>query len=402
MTAPPAAPTRWQQHAGGLPRAFWVLWWGTLVNRLGGFVQPLLALYLTQVRDVSITRTGLVLTLFGLGGALSQPLGGVLADRLGRRRTMVLGLLSSAASLLVLGAVRSLVAISVAVVVYGLCLDLFRPASRAAVVDLVSPADLPRAVALNFWAINLGFAVATPLAGALAVHGYWLLFVLDAATCVAFAGVLLRGVPETRPVRDDSPGSMRDVLADRLMLALCVGTLLQAVVYLQAFVTLPLAFTADGLSTAAYGAVLGLNGLLIIVLQPLLLGVLAGRADRLLLWAGGLQGVGFGATALADDLVGHVAALTVWTVGEVLAAGVLGALVGQLAPVQLRGRYMGVHGLSYGVAGLLAPLLGTQLLSRAGEPWLWGACLLLCTASGVLLAAVSRAAGDRAADASRG
>jgi MFS family permease len=397
VTAPPAAPTRWQQHAGGLPRAFWVLWWGTLVNRLGGFVQPLLALYLTQVRDVSITRTGLVLTLFGLGGALSQPLGGVLADRIGRRRTMVLGLLSSAASLLVLGAVRSLFAISVAVVVYGLCLDLFRPASRAAVVDLVPPADLPRAVALNFWAINLGFAVATPLAGALAVHGYWWLFALDAATCVAFAAVLLRGVPETRPVRDDTPGSMRDVLADRLMLALCLGTLLQAVVYLQAFVTLPLAFTADELSTASYGAVLGLNGLLIIVLQPLLLGVLAGRADRLLLWAGALQGVGFGATALADDLVGHIAALTVWTVGEVLAAGVLGALVGQLAPAQLRGRYMGVHGLSYGVAGLLAPLLGTQLLARAGEPWLWGSCLVLCAVSGVLLAGVSRAAADRPA-----
>ena len=399
MTAGPAsaaAPTRWQQHAGGLPRAFWVLWWGTLVNRLGGFVQPLLALYLTQVRDVSVTRTGAVLTLFGLGGALSQPLGGVLADRIGRRRTMVLGLLTSAASLLAVGAARSLVAIGVAVLVYGLCLDVFRPASRAAVVDLVAPADLPRAVALNFWAINLGFAVATPLAGALAVHGYWWLFALDAATCVAFAGLLLRGVPETRPVQaEQQPGSLREVLRDRLMVALCVGTLLQAVVYLQAFLTLPLAFTADGLSTAAYGAVLGLNGLLIIVLQPLLLGVASGRGDRLLLWSGVLQGVGFGGTALADDLVGHVAALTVWTVGEVLQAGVMGALVGALAPVHLRGRYMGTHGFAYGLAGLLAPLLGTQVLARLGEAWLWSGALVLCASSGVLLAEVSRRADRR-------
>ena len=383
--------TRWQRHAGGLPRSFWVLWWGTLVNRLGGFVQPLLALYLTQVRDASVTETGYVLTLFGLGCAASQPLGGALADRVGRRRTMVLGLLSSAGSLLVLGAARSLLAIAVTAAVYGLCLDLFRPASRAAVVDLVAPADLPRAMALNFWAINLGFAVATPLAGLLAVRGYWLLFVLDAATCVAFAVLLLRGVPETKPVTEERSGSTRDVLRDPLMVTMCVGTLLQAIVYLQAFVTLPLAFTADGLSTAAYGSVLGVNGLLIIVLQPLLLGVLAGRADRLLLWAGVLQGLGFGATALADDLVGHLAALTVWTVGEVLAAGVLGALVGQLAPTHLRGRYMGVHGLSYGVAGLVAPLLGTQVLARAGEGWLWGGALVLCVASGVLLARVSRA-----------
>lgn len=387
--------TRWQRHAGGLPRSFWVLWWGTLVNRLGGFVQPLLALYLTQVRDASVTETGYVLTLFGLGCAVSQPVGGALADRIGRRRTMVLGLLSSAGSLLVLGAARSLLAIALTAALYGLCLDLFRPASRAAVVDLVAPADLPRAMALSFWAINLGFAVATPLAGLLAVRGYWLLFVLDAATCVAFALLLLRGVPETKPATTERSGSTRDVLRDPLMVTMCVGTLLQAIVYLQAFLTLPLAFTADGLSTAAYGSVLGVNGLLIIVLQPLLLGVLAGRADRLLLWAGVLQGIGFGATALADDLVGHIAALTVWTVGEVLAAGVLGALVGQLAPTHLRGRYMGVHGLSYGVAGLFAPLLGTQVLARAGEGWLWGGALVLCIASGVLLARVSRAVAER-------
>lgn len=392
MTAQAAEATRWQRHAGGLPRTFWVLWWGVLVNRLGGFVQPLLALYLTQVRGASVAETGYVLTLFGLGCAVSQPVGGVLADRIGRRRTMVLGLVTSAGSLLLLGAVRSLVAIAVAAALYGLCLDLFRPASRAAVVDLVAPADLPRAMALNFWAINLGFAVATPVAGVLAVRGYWLLFVLDALTCLAFAVLLLRGVPETRPVPTGQAGSTRDVLRDRRMVLLCTGTLLQAVVYLQAFITLPLAFTTDGLSTASYGLVLGVNGLLIIVLQPLLLGVLTGRPDRLLLWAGALQGIGFGATALADDLTGHLVALTVWTVGEVLGAGVIGALVGQLAPVHLRGRYMGVHGLSYGVAGLVAPLLGTQVLARAGEGSLWGGALVLCAFSGVLLARVSRAA----------
>ncbi len=391
-----AVPTRWQRHAGGLPRPFWVLWWGTLVNRLGGFVQPLLVLYLTQVRGASVRDTGLILTLFGLGAAVSQPVGGALADRVGRRRTMVLGLVASAIALLVLGAARTLPQIGLAVLVYGLCLDVFRPAARAAVVDLVDPADLPRAFALHFWAINLGFAIATPVAGALAVHGYWWLFVIDATTSVVFAGLLLRGVPETRPaVAEERAGSLPDDLRDRQMLALVMGPFLHGTGYLQAFLTLPLAFAADGLSAAAYGAVLGLNGVLIIVLQPLLLGVLAGRAAPLLLWAGLLQGIGFGLTAFADDVVGHVVAVTVWTVGEVLSSGVLGAVAARLAPEHLRGRYMGAFGLSFGLAGLIAPLLGTTVLDLLGEGWLWGGALVLCAASGVVLARVSIAADRR-------
>jgi nitrate/nitrite transporter NarK len=63
--------------------AFWYLWAGSFVNRLGAAVGPFLALYLTGVRDVGTAEAGAVLTAFGVGSALSQPVGGVLADRVG-------------------------------------------------------------------------------------------------------------------------------------------------------------------------------------------------------------------------------------------------------------------------------------------------------------------------------
>ncbi len=170
----------WTAQLGGLPRSFWYLWTGTVVNRTGAFITPFLALYLTGERDVSVPQAGVVLSVLGLGSAIGQPVGGVLADRIGRRRTMVLGLLSSAATLLVLGAATGFLVVVAAAFAYGLCLDLFRPAVQAAVADLVPDADRPRAFALQFWAVNLGFSVATPLGGYLASRGYWLLFVLDA------------------------------------------------------------------------------------------------------------------------------------------------------------------------------------------------------------------------------
>ncbi len=394
LPAPPAS--WWLRHVGGLPPAFWYLFAGTLVNRVGSFITPFLALYLTGERDVSVAQAGLVLSLLGLGSAVGQPLGGVLADRIGRRRTMVLGLLSSATTLLVLGAATSFVAVAVSALAYGLCLDLFRPAVQAAVADLVTDDDRPRAFALQFWAINLGFSVATPLGGFLASRGYWLLFVLDAAASVLFALLILRGVPETRPVVTGAVGRLRDVLSDRLMLGLVASVVAVSTVYLQAFVTLPLVFGRDDLGPGSYGLAIGLNGVLIIVLQPLLLGFLgARRRGPLLLAAMSLQGLGFGLTAFADDVPMHLLAITVWTLGEVLQAGQLGALVAALAPEHLRGRYMGTFGFSFGAAAFLAPVLGTQVLSRAGEGALWGGSFLLCLASGAGLLLVARAAERR-------
>jgi len=396
----PEPPTSWwSAHLGGMPPSFWFLWSGALVNRAGTFVVPFLALYLTGERDVSVAQAGLVLSVLGLGSAIGQPLGGVLADRIGRRRTMVLGMLSSAATLLVLGAAQSFLAVALAAFAYGLCLDLFRPAVQAAIADLVPDADRPRAFALQFWAVNLGFSVGTPLGGFLASRGYWLLFVLDAAASVAFALLILRGVPETRPVQhEDTGGRLRDVLSDRLMLALVASVVAGAVVYLQAFSTLPLVFERDGLGPGSYGLAIGLNGVLIVLLQPLLLGAL-GRRRRgpLLLAAMLLQGAGFGLTAFADAMPMHIVAISVWTLGEILQAGLLGALVASLAPAHLRGRYMGTFGFSFGAAAFLAPVLGTQVLSRLGEGALWGGSFLLCLASGAGLLLVARATERRAA-----
>lgn len=394
----PQSPTLWHRRVGGLPRPFWYLWTGSLVNRMGSFVAPFLALYLTRERGASIAEAGLVLTALGLGSALSQPVGGVMADRLGRRTTMVFGMAAAAAALGLLAAARSFPALCLATFLYGMLLDLYRPASQAAVADLVSERDRPRAFALNFWAINLGFSVALPLGGFLADRGYGLLFFLDAVTCLAMAALILRGVPETRPERKagESAGAMSQVLRDRLMMALVLGSVMQAVVYMQVFSTLPLVIAADGLGTRGYGIAAAMNGLLIVCVQPLLLGLVdAVRRDQLLLAAALLLGLGFGLTTFADTLMQHIGVITIWTLGEVLAAGLLSSLVATIAPVRMRGRYMGVFGMSFGIAAFLAPLLGTQVLDHLGESWLWGGSAVLVVGSGIVLAAVSRAATRR-------
>ncbi len=399
MTALPApAPTWWHDRVGGLPRTFWVLLCGTLVNRLGAFVVPFLSLYLTGARGFTIARAGVVLTVIGVGGAVAQPVGGVLADRIGRRRTLLAGLVGAATGVVLVGAAHSFVALCVAGFAYGLVADVYRPAISAAIADVVDDARRPRAYALQFWVVNVGFAVATLLGGVLADRGYWLLFAGDALTTLLFAALVLRAVPETRPDRvpGATTGSVRQVLGDRLMLGLVLCTVLQATAYLQAFVTLPLVVVGDGLGTGGFGVVIALNGVLIVVLQPLLLGHLGRRAQGPLLLAGSLVlGAGLAMTVLADSLPGHLLVVAVWTVGEVLGAGVLSAVVARLAPADLRGRYMGVFGMSWGVSAVLAPAMGTLVLQHLGEGPLWAGCLALCVVAGTGLMLVAVAAGHR-------
>ncbi|MDT7538399.1 MAG: hypothetical protein QOI82_1984 [Actinomycetota bacterium] len=392
-----APPTWLAARVGGLPGPFWALWSGSLVNRLGQFVLPFLALFLTHERGYSVARAGAVLTAMGFGSALSQPLGGMLADRIGRRRTMAGGMAAAATALIALGAAHGLPALCITAFLFGTTADLYRPASSAAIADLVGPELRARAFALMFWSFNLGFAFATLLGGYLADKSYWLLFAGDAATSLAFAVVVLRLVPETMPERGGQVGSFGQVLRDRLMLALVVGIVLECVAYMQAFYTLPLVVAHDGLGTSGYGLIIALNGVLIVALQPLFLGPV-GRRDRgtVLLTSGVIVGIGLWLTTFADTIPAHMGAVTVWTIGEILGAGQLGALVANLAPPHLRGRYMGVFGASYGIAAFLAPAVGTQVLAHLSETALWTFCLVSSTVSGIVMLLVSKAAERRA------
>src|SRR5579859_2023292 len=310
----------------GLPPGFWWLWLGTLVNRAGTFIEPFFVLYLTGPRHVTVTTAGVVLTVWGVGSAVSQPIGGVLTDRFGRRATLAASLCATAAALVALSFARQLWLIAALAFVLGTVADMYRPASSAAVADLVPEADRPRAYALQFWAINLGFSVAAASAGALLRVGFSLLFVLDAATTLAFGLLALRFVPETLPESDEPPARLLDPLRllrrDRLLLVATVLVLVYAVLYLQVNITLPLAITHAGLHASTCGYVISINGILIVIGQPIAVVLLAHTPRRISLPIGlALVGGGIAATGLCTTTWQFALTVAVWTVGEIATAG---------------------------------------------------------------------------------
>ncbi|WP_067127932.1 MDR family MFS transporter [Microtetraspora malaysiensis] len=386
-----------RSRIGGLPRPFWALFGGTLVNRLGTMVDPFIGVYLTQSRGMSLAATGLVLTVYGAGSLASQPVAGWMADRFGRRVTLAGSMLLTAVAFIALGYTTSIPGIVVGMFVLGIVIDAYRPASHALVADLVSPEDRPRAYGLIYWALNLGFSVAMIAGGWLAKGGFTTLFWIDAITCAAFAVLVWRAIPETRPAKSEvSEGGFGDVLRDRLMVAFTLVNLVYAFVYLQGFTTLPLAMAGQGLPTSAYGSAMAVNGVLIVVIQPLTNAWLAHRdPSRLLALGFVVVGGGFALTTLMSSALGHGAAIAVWTLGEIALAGIPGTIVAALAPPHLRGRYAGLNGFAWSAASLLAPLLGTRLLD-VGAPVLWITCGVLGALAAAAMLAIAPAIRRRA------
>jgi MFS family permease len=391
-----------RQAAGGLPRTFWFLWAGTLVNRLGSFVIIFLAIYLTSERDFSQSQAGLVIGLYGIGGALGTAGGGVLADRWGRRPTMLTAQFGAAALMLALGFAHSYGQILAATFLLGLFAEAVRPAFSAMMVDVVPEHDRVRAFSLNYWAINLGFALAAIGAGFAAKADYLLLFVVDSGTTLITAIISLIFLAETRPARpagtagagaDVKVGGLGTVLRDRVFVAYLLISLGSIVVIMQHMTTLPIAMTADGLSAATFGWVVAVNGVLIVLGQLFIPKLIEGRdSSRVLALATLVIGVGFGLVAFADVAWFFAATVVIWTFGEMLSSPAHAATVAALSPVALRGRYQGLNSLTWSAGVALAPIAGGFTQQHLGDAALWIGCFLVCvlSAAGHQLAGPSR------------
>ncbi|OAH15738.1 MDR family MFS transporter [Streptomyces jeddahensis] len=375
-----------RDSVAGLPRAFWWLWTSTLVNRLGAFVATFMALYLTLDRGYSASYAGLVAALHGLGGVISSLGAGVMTDRLGRRPTLLIAQTSTALSVALLGFMRDPVAIAAVAFLVGMASNASRPAVQAMMADIVRPEDRVRAFSLNYWAINLGFAVSSMGAGFVAEVSYLAGFLVEAAMTLVCAVVVFVKLPESRPERTaaqkaaEPETGLGTVLRDGRFMGVVGLSFLIALIFQQGSVGLPVAMGEAGFTPADYGMAIAVNGVLIVALQiPVTRFIEHRDPQQLLIVSSLVAGYGFGLTAFAGSVGVFALTVCVWTLAEIVNAPTQTGLVVRLSPVHGRGRYQGMYTLSWSVAGLVAPLMSGFMIDRLGAEWLWGGCAVIGT-----------------------
>ncbi|HTX66591.1 MAG TPA: MFS transporter [Opitutaceae bacterium] len=369
-----------------LPRAAWVLFFGTFVNKVGTFVIPFLTLYLTQ-RGFSPAAAGFALGAYGAGNLVAGIIGGLLADRLGRRGTIVLSMFSGAAAMMLLSQARAYPLIVAFAALTGLTGEMYRPASSALLADLVPAGQRVTAYSALRASFNAGWAFGPALAGLIAVHGFFWLFAGDALTSALYGMVALLALPAGVGVTAGRGGWGEVVCimrADGRLLRMLAAVFAISLIFMQQTSTFGLHVVQLGFPAATYGLILSLNGAIIVCCELPLTTVTRRFPARPVIALGYfLVGLGFAANGLAHTVPALVAAMGVFTLGEMLAMPMASAYVADLAPVTMRGRYMGIYGMTWTFALIVGPAAGMTLMNAAPAA-LWSAAAGL----GVLAAAL--------------
>lgn len=379
-----------------LPRSVYILVIGQFLNRFGSYVYPFLALYLSSLH-YSAGKVALAIAAMGAGNVLGPILGGYLADAIGRKRTIVISLFGSALGTLgIYATAEHYPALLIAGFANGALSFMYGPAASALLTDLVPSERRLTAYALIRLALNGGFAAGPAVGGILYAIAPRLIFLGDAFTTI-ICGVLtaaylphglrtIQGKASSINVFFKSwKAALRDLTTHQLFKQYLLALFFMAFGFCQVFTVLALSTRDKGLTPGQYGLIMSLNGLLILLIELPIAHWLKRFAPKRVLAVGFVFiGLGLAAFGAAQSLNGYLMAMVIYTLGEIIALPVGMAYSSDLAPIEFRGRYLGLRGITWGLAGCLASsglvfyeVLGPSVWLIAGASSLF-ASIMIC------------------------
>jgi len=384
----------------GLPKPVWLLQLGGLLNFFGnGVVFPFLVIYLHDVRGFSLATAGLVVAVSSAAQLTAGIAAGPIIDRAGPRITLTVGLVMQAIGFGLFPLVREPWQAFVLIAVEGAGSAGFWPSQSTLMSRLVGDARRHTAFALQRATMNLGIGLGGVVGGLIASvshpESFTVLFLLDAVTFLAYVAVVAF-IPEgaTERPQGAAPSTYRAVLRHKTFMGLWTLNFLFVAAGISMFALLP-PFVRDhaGVTERQIGIFFLVNTLAIVIVQlPLTQWIEGRRRMRALAimpvmfavsWLI-VDAAGFWLTATAAFLVLLVAAL-ILGVAECFHGPAHIALVADIGPPHLRGRYFAVHSLSWGLAGTVGPAVGGLILDR--RPFaLWPLAAAVClVAAGLAL-----------------
>jgi len=361
----------------------WVLFWSMLIDGTGySLIGPYILLFLKQDLDVSVALGGLVLTIAGIIGAAGNMVGGLMADRYGRRGVMVGSMLLRSLTFVLLAIIVTyqpdFLIISILLTLSYFFGGVFQPANNAMVADVTEPSKRMKTYELLKMAWNLGFAVGPIIGGALILISFPLTFTISAV--ISFFAALIVALMLTEsyvPVpREKKEGGLRGIGDLKpIFLLFCLFTLPLFIMSGQFGSTYTVyANERVGIDTATIGLVFGLNGIMVVLLQMPISRWLTERDPYMGMLAGSIvYAVGYLLVAAVTD--GYWLALTmvIITMEEIIVVPVSNALTVLLAPDDSRGKYLGVFGVVSSFGWFGSTFIGGVLYDTFENGWImWG------------------------------
>lgn len=367
----------------GLSTPAWMLALVMLINRSGAMVIPFLGVYMINHLHFSLEDTGMVLSCFGLGAVSGNFLGGWLTDKAGHFKVQLVSLILTVPMFFLLPELDTVVKLAVGVFVLSLVSETFRPANSVSIAYYSKPDNIIRSFSLNRMAMNLGFSIGPALGGFLAAISYAFLFYGNAIGALLSAILFFiyfrnrKGNEKKKNEvvkEEEGDGANLSPYKDLPFMLFSVLSCIFAICFLQLLSTLPLYYrNVYKMTEAEIGIILAFSGLVVFSLEMLVVHIAEKRfTARTIIVAGTvLCAVSFLVLNLAKGIPVLYLSMFVICLAEILAMPFMATITLQRSSVKKRGAYMGINALSFSVAHIFSPLVGTKVAAAFGFETLW-------------------------------
>ncbi|MBN1665593.1 MAG: MFS transporter [Anaerolineales bacterium] len=365
------------------PGQFWLLFWGMLISTAGAsMIWPFLMIYVSEKLDLPLTSIASLMTLNAAAGLIASFVAGPIADRIGRRWVMVIGLAATGISYIAMIPAETLMHFAILMTLRGLFNPLYRIGSDAMVADLIPDETRADAYALTRLSKNVGISMGPAVGGLVASASYAIAFWVAAIGLVFFSLLMLFFAHETLPkgeekvIEEIKPrrlGGYAEILADRRFIVFALAFTLTQIGATIIWVLLGVyAKTNYGVLESQYGFIPMTNALMVVGLQVWVTKRSKNRPPLAMLAVGaGLYALGVGSVAFGDGFWGFWASMVVLTLGELILVPTATTYVAALAPAQMRGRYMSIFALTWGIASGVGPVVGGYLNDAVSPQAIW-------------------------------
>lgn len=367
----------------GLSQESWMLALVMLINRAGSMVLPFLGVYMTNHLHFSIENSGIVLSFFGIGSVIGSWFGGMITDKIGEYKVQSLSLFLSVPLFCLIPLFTTEEGLAGIILMQSIVSETFRPANSVAITKYAKPENITRAFSLNRMAVNLGFSIGPALGGILSAISYEFLFFSNALAAL-LAGLMYiwffrkrtrlakkkaRNVKEAIVIKkENSP------YRDRKFMVYCIFCMLFSICFFQLFSTLTIFYKDTAhLSQQNIGFILGYSGFLIVLLE---MGFVQLAEKYFTLGFTMLIGTflcGFSYAMLAFDysMVVLLVSMTLLCIGEIWTLPFMSTITALRSGENNKGAYMGLNGMSFSIAFIITPYIGTLIADKLGFNTLW-------------------------------
>jgi MFS family permease len=381
------------------PFQFWILFCQRFIGSMGGsLVWPFLTVYLRQRLGVPLTTVGFLFAINSGVGLFSQAIWGPVVDRYGRKVSMVAGLSNEVVVMMGFALLGSVEAYAVLIAMSGLIEPASRIGSDAMIADLIEEEKRTGAYALLRMVANAGVAMGPAVGGFLMATSYVLTFstAAVAATIALLLVVLL--VKETKPalaqVQEEgrAKGGYLQIFRDFRFIAFCLASILLWMAY-EPFMQLLPVYMKEGFSIpeSGFGLIMTVNALMVVFFQFAVTRVTERYRDAYVMAAGAFwTALGGLAAALSNNVWLFLVSMVILTIGELIWAPTSISYVARVAPIDMRGRYMGVYGMVGGIGWGAGPIASGYVYDHVAPVAVWYLTMGLATLGTVAFVVIGR------------